>query len=110
MFGDEAKEMEQVSVTEGQNVTLPTGVSVCEIRDQIIWYSGSETEGRIIAQIIAGEAPNDDRFRDRLHMNETSGDLNIPNVTLEDTELYSVQIIINGRESWKNRTLTVYSE
>ncbi|XP_065100448.1 T-lymphocyte surface antigen Ly-9-like [Paramisgurnus dabryanus] len=96
VFGDEVK---SVSVMEGDSVTLHTDTKL-QRDDLILWRFGPQ--GSLIARI--NRAANmisiyddvlDGRFRDRLQVNDQTGDLTITNITTQHTGLY--QIIISSK-------------
>ncbi len=81
-------------MTEGEPVHLYAGLTERQTDDEIQWRFGDEET--LIAE-IKGETVKtydvpDGRFRDRLELNETTGDLTIKNSTAEDTGDYKVEI------------------
>ncbi len=103
VFGD------SVSVTEGDSVTLKTNLT--EIHDYIFWKYGAEKS--IIAQINKYSNSSsdglDERFRDRLKLNDQTGSLTITNITTEHAGCYEVQISGAKRTS-KTFNVSVYGE
>ncbi|XP_051977354.1 hepatocyte cell adhesion molecule-like [Xyrauchen texanus] len=104
--------VESVSVMEGDSVTLYTNVTVIHEDDDLMWNFG--TEKRFIARInkVAGivnisDGP-DGRFRDRLILNNKTGDLTITNTRITDTGLYQLQIS-GAKRSSKTFIVTVYA-
>ncbi|XP_073669677.1 uncharacterized protein [Paramisgurnus dabryanus] len=96
VFGDE---MKSVSVMEGESVTLHTDITDIQRDDQILWkfglqksliarINGANRDISINADVLNG------RFRDRLQVNNQTGDLIITNITTQHTGLY--QVIINS--------------
>ncbi|XP_051977357.1 uncharacterized protein LOC127639408 [Xyrauchen texanus] len=83
-----------VSVNVGDSLTLHTGY-IRKPEDKMRWYF----EDNRIAQIngtvmkICTDEHCDESFRDRLQMNNQTGDLNITNITTEHTGNYLLEII-----------------
>ncbi|XP_073717897.1 uncharacterized protein [Misgurnus anguillicaudatus] len=102
VFGDEVK---SVSVMEGDSLTLHTDIKL-QTDDLKLWRFGPQES--LIAQ-INGVAKNisiyddvlDGRFRDRLQVNNQTGDLTITYITTQHTGLY--QIIISGKQKTSYR-------
>nr|XP_055072998.1 CD48 antigen-like [Misgurnus anguillicaudatus] len=93
VFGDEVK-----SVMEGDSVTLHSNVTEIKSDGQILWSFGPQKS--LIAKINREAnivSINDDvldgRFRDRLQINDQTGDLTITNINTEDSGLYQINII-----------------
>ncbi|XP_065099502.1 SLAM family member 5-like [Paramisgurnus dabryanus] len=92
VFGDEVK---SVSVTEGDSVTLHTHITELLSAHLILW----KTQGSLIARINREANKSsiydedfDGRFRDRLQVNNQTGDLTITNITTQHTGLYEIII------------------
>ncbi len=92
-------------MTEGKSVRLSTDRPKIERGDVIQWRFRDE----IIAEIKGGTGETHDgadkRFRDRLQLNDQTGDLTIKNSTDEDTGRYKLKII--SRKGNKNKTYGV---
>ncbi|XP_073669735.1 uncharacterized protein [Paramisgurnus dabryanus] len=110
VFGDEVKSV-SVLVTEGDSVTLHTDIKL-QRDDLILWRFG--LQNTIIAR-INGEAKEisiydnvlDGRFRDRLQVNNQTGDLTITNITTQHSGVYNVTI--SGKQIISYRVnVTVY--
>ncbi|XP_056614114.1 uncharacterized protein LOC130429522 [Triplophysa dalaica] len=105
VFGDEVK---SVSVMEGQNVTLHTDTQL-QTDDVILWnYRPKNTVVAIInwkAKSI--KLSDDERFRDRLEVNNQTGDLTISDVKTTESGLYTLMINRNNEISNKIFNLTV---
>ncbi|KAK9967285.1 hypothetical protein ABG768_001692 [Culter alburnus] len=92
-------ETEMISVTEGDSVTLNTDVTEILRDDQILWafrLKNSETRiAEIYKRIISvyDYKENNERFRDRLQIDEQTGSLTITNINKLHSGLYKVQII-----------------
>nr|XP_055073738.1 uncharacterized protein LOC129453502 [Misgurnus anguillicaudatus] len=97
---------------EGDSLTLHTDIKL-QTDDMILWRF--ETNGTLIAKINKDtntvsiyDDVLDGRFRDRLQVNNQTGDLIITNITTQHTGLY--QITINGKQKISYRfNVTVYS-
>ncbi|XDV24171.1 hypothetical protein PO909_028420, partial [Leuciscus waleckii] len=86
---------ESVSVTEGDSVTLHTGLPEIQRHDVLQWRFGAK--GALIAQINRGANKSsvydnvpDGRFRDRLKLDNQTGDLTITNTRTEHAGVYEV--------------------
>ncbi|XP_065099522.1 SLAM family member 5-like [Paramisgurnus dabryanus] len=95
--GDEVK---SVSVMEGDSVTLHADTEILSAH-LILWRF--ETNGTLIAKINKDTNKTsiyadvlDGRFRDRLQVNNQTGDLIITNITTQHTGLY--QLTISGKQ------------
>ncbi|XP_073721362.1 uncharacterized protein [Misgurnus anguillicaudatus] len=109
VFGDKVK---SVSVMEGDRVYLTLNTDVKLQRDDlIVWSFGPE--GIRIAEVNK-EANKisihvfDGRFRDRLQLNDRTGDLIITNITTNHTGLYQMDIRGNIVTSYRFN-VTVYA-
>uniref|UniRef100_A0A9J7ZGY6 Ig-like domain-containing protein n=1 Tax=Cyprinus carpio carpio TaxID=630221 RepID=A0A9J7ZGY6_CYPCA len=106
-----ADEVKSLSVMEGDSVTLQTGLTDIQ-RDAVIrWRFGQQKS--LVAEINrkAGifktfDGP-DERFRDRLHLNNQTGSLNITNITITDSGLYEVEISSTSSKHTIHKTFTV---
>ncbi len=107
MFG------ESVSVMEGDSVTLNTGVTEISEGDDVLWTYGAENS--LIAkikkkkQILSVYNDTDERFRDRLKLDDKTGSLTITNTRTEHTGLYKVEITGANLIS-KTFSVSVYGE
>ncbi|XP_056615956.1 uncharacterized protein LOC130430807 [Triplophysa dalaica] len=87
---------ESLLVTEGESVTLKTGLNELQTHHGILWKF--DEENKILAKInretnetsIPGNA--DGRFRDRLKLNDKTGDLTITNIKICDSGDYKRKI------------------
>ncbi len=79
---------------EGESVHLSTDLPKIERDDVIEWRCGDENS--LIAEIKAGTGKThdgaDERFRDRLQLNDQTGDLTIKNSTDKDEGYYNLNI------------------
>ncbi|XP_058617389.1 uncharacterized protein LOC131530900 [Onychostoma macrolepis] len=88
-----------VSVLEGDSVTLHTGVKTNQ-QEKIKWYFNdiriaqiSVDRSKICTDVQCKDG--DERFRDRLKLDKRTGSLTITNTRTTDTGLYKLQIINN---------------
>ncbi|XP_058616946.1 uncharacterized protein LOC131530601 isoform X2 [Onychostoma macrolepis] len=95
-------------VTAGDSVHLYTGLTGKHTADKIQWRFGDEET--LIAEIKGGTVETydvpDERFRDRLELNETTGDLIIKNSTAEHAGYYKLKI--RSSEGDTSRTFIVF--
>ncbi len=103
-------EMKTVSVMEGDPVTLH--VPQLQGNELIVWRFGDE--GKLIAkhdiETKSSSLYYDERFRDRLQLNDQTGSLIITNTRTTDSGLYTVKISSNKQTSYKRFTVTVSGE
>ncbi|XP_073721382.1 uncharacterized protein [Misgurnus anguillicaudatus] len=113
VYGVFGVEVKSVSVMEGDSVTLHTDTEI-QRDDLILWRFGPENS--LIAK-INGVAKDisinsdvlDGGFRDRLQVNNQTGDLTITDTTSQHTGLY--HMIIGGRQKISYiYNVTVYGE
>uniref|UniRef100_A0A9J7YAH5 Immunoglobulin domain-containing protein n=1 Tax=Cyprinus carpio carpio TaxID=630221 RepID=A0A9J7YAH5_CYPCA len=85
-------EMKSETVKEGESVTLRTGFTEVQIYDFMTWMFGDT----IIAEINKGAQlyDDDERFRDRLQLDNQTGSLTITNCTISNSGLYELNINI----------------
>ncbi|XP_026121370.1 uncharacterized protein LOC113101121 [Carassius auratus] len=101
-------ELKSVSVTEGDPVTLD--VPQIQGDELIVWRFGDE--GKLIAKAdieaksLSLYDETDERFRDRLKLDQT-GSLTITNTRITDTGEYKVKISSNKQTSYKRFIVTV---
>ncbi|XP_042604900.1 SLAM family member 9-like, partial [Cyprinus carpio] len=101
-----------VSVMEGDSVTLHTDVTEIHEDDDILWMFGSNKS--LIAEISrdAGifftyNGP-DERFRDRLKLDNQTGSLTITNITTKHAGVYDVKIS-GAKLTSKTFNISVYT-
>ncbi|XP_057182214.1 uncharacterized protein LOC130549073 isoform X1 [Triplophysa rosa] len=106
VFGVEVK---SVSVMEGHSVTLHTDV-VKQRDDKIMWYYGPENTfvARINGKANSTMLSDEEMFRDRMKMNNQTGDLTITHITSQHSGLYTLKISSNMKPTYKTFNLTVY--
>ncbi len=112
MFAD-TDAMESVSVTEGESVSLNSGLTEIQKRDLITWTFGYPvTQIAVINReggIVSTSDGPDGRFRDRLKLDHQTGSLTITNTRTTDSGNYTV--IIKGAKTATYRfNVTVYGE
>ncbi|XP_057184313.1 uncharacterized protein LOC130550829 isoform X3 [Triplophysa rosa] len=98
VFGD-ADEVKSVSVMEGDSVTLHTELTELQRDDVIEWVIGNKQDvifkfDRETNKVFSNGT--DGRFRDRLQVDDQTGDLTIVNVRSEHTGLYKLEIHSRG--------------
>ncbi|XP_026104127.1 SLAM family member 9-like [Carassius auratus] len=107
--GDYSDEM-VISVMEGDSVTLNTDVTEIQRDDLILWtFILPNSENRIaeIYKQIVSVYDNNERFRDRLKIDEQTGSLTVTNINKLHSGLYKLQIM-NGDVKHKSFNLAVY--
>ncbi|XP_073700475.1 natural killer cell receptor 2B4-like [Garra rufa] len=109
VFGD-ADIMKSVSVTEGDSVTLNTGVTEVQRDDQILWMFGpKETRIAELYKQSIDMFSSNETFGDRLQLDSFTGSLTIRNIRTTDSGLYKRQIRSNRGNSDKTFNVTVYA-
>ncbi len=97
-------------MTAGESVHLFTDRPEIERGDEIQWRCGDE----IIAEIKEGTGKThdgaDERFRDRLQLDNQTGDLTIKNSTTEDKGDYKLKISSSKGNTNKNYMVTIRCE
>nr|XP_055072926.1 uncharacterized protein LOC129452880 isoform X4 [Misgurnus anguillicaudatus]XP_055072927.1 uncharacterized protein LOC129452880 isoform X4 [Misgurnus anguillicaudatus]XP_055072928.1 uncharacterized protein LOC129452880 isoform X4 [Misgurnus anguillicaudatus]XP_055072929.1 uncharacterized protein LOC129452880 isoform X4 [Misgurnus anguillicaudatus] len=89
VFGD------TVSVMEGDSVTLHTGLNAIQLDVVIEWMFGNDQVLIAVINIAANTISLDGadvRFRDRLKLNNQTGDLTITDIRYEHTGVYKLEI------------------
>ncbi|XP_073700592.1 natural killer cell receptor 2B4-like [Garra rufa] len=109
VFGD-ADIMKSVSVTEGDSVSLNTGVTEVGRDDQILWMFGpKETRIAELYKHSIDMFSSNEIFGDRLTMDSFTGSLTIRNIRTTDSGLYKRQIRSNRGNSDKTLSVIVYA-
>ncbi|XP_072526146.1 uncharacterized protein [Salminus brasiliensis] len=103
--GEEAVRLHEL---EGNTLTIHTGLTGVQSDAQILWFYRSEkADIKIVnSQVFRGRINTDynrDRFRDRLHLDRSSGSLTIRNISREDSGVYTLQIIKGKTSDWSFR-------
>ncbi len=113
MFAD-TDAVKSVSVTEGDSVSLNSGLTVIQTRDIITWTFGySETRIAIINReegIVSTYDVPDGRFRDRLKLDHQTGSLTITDTRTTDSGNYTVHIKTDTEQSRCRFSVSVYGE
>ncbi|XP_056109089.1 uncharacterized protein LOC130086893 [Rhinichthys klamathensis goyatoka] len=102
VFGD----AEKVSVIEGDSVTLHTAVTEIQRDDEIEW----RLNGYRIAKISDDSVRTEGAFRDRLQLDNQTGDIKITNIKTTDSGECKLQIINNSGSSEKIFSVSVLSD
>lgn len=109
-----AHAVDSLRFSEGENVSLDTGVSELQKDDQVLWRFGSEDT--IIAKRdgdtnrLSFIDVDDGRFRDRLAMDDQTGSLRITNTKSTDSGVYHLQISSRNNVWYKKFRVTVWCE
>ncbi len=94
-------EEKKETVTEGESITLHTGLTETQGDVTINW--GYETDDNLIAEIKRGtrrtQEGADGRFRSKLRLDKKTGDLTISNVRTIHSGLYKLKIISRDRKN-----------
>ncbi|XP_026054812.1 uncharacterized protein LOC113040773 [Carassius auratus] len=99
--------------TVGDSATLQTGVTALNKDDRILWKFSDEDIfiaeiNRATNQTKLYEGP-DGRFRDRLQLNQRTGDLTIRNISRAHSDVYTLQIT-SGKKSTCKRFMVIAHE
>ncbi|XP_051977342.1 uncharacterized protein LOC127639396 isoform X2 [Xyrauchen texanus] len=113
VFGDD--EMKTVSVMEGDSLTLHTAVTGLQNDKSnfIKWYFNDIRVAQVYGDLsvfctdVKCPGGYNERFRDRLKMNNQTGSLTIMNISITDSGDYLLRIIINNINDRKTFTVTV---
>ncbi|XP_067271500.1 uncharacterized protein [Pseudorasbora parva] len=95
--------VESVSVMVGDSFTLHADVTQIQFDDVIEWRFGKDLIGRIDENLAF--VNDNEKFRDRVHLDYQTGDLKIRNVRITDFGLYKLEI--NGDRGISTRTFNV---
>ncbi|XP_052445411.1 uncharacterized protein LOC127987196 [Carassius gibelio] len=113
VHGVSGVDQEEVSVMEGDMVTLHTGVKTNQ-QEKIKWYFNdiriaqiSIDQGKMCTDVQCKEG--DERFRGRLKLDKQTGSLTITNIRTSDAGLYKLQIINSRSSIMKRLSFTVAS-
>ncbi|XP_056109190.1 uncharacterized protein LOC130087014 [Rhinichthys klamathensis goyatoka] len=103
---------DEVSVMEGDSVTLNTGVQTNQ-QDRIRWYYNdiciakiNRDQSNICTDVQCNEGT--ERFRDRLKLDHQTGSLTIMNTRNTDSGVYQLQISSGSSDSEKTFSVILY--
>ncbi|XP_016116392.1 uncharacterized protein [Sinocyclocheilus grahami] len=94
--GKESSNGELVSVTEGDSVTLKSGVTDIQKDDEIEWRFNGTRIAKISSDSSEIWVKPDGSFKDRLLLDNQTGDLKISNIRTTDSGQYKVKISSPG--------------
>ncbi len=107
----ERDEMKRKSVKEGESVTLDPGV-MKNPNDLMMWHFNdlciaeiSEEPRKMCTDIQCKDG--NERFRDRLKLDQQTGSLTIMNTRTTDSEVYELKIIISSFSIIRSFSVTV---
>uniref|UniRef100_A0A8C1S4Y7 Immunoglobulin domain-containing protein n=1 Tax=Cyprinus carpio TaxID=7962 RepID=A0A8C1S4Y7_CYPCA len=102
-------EMKTQEVSEGDSVTLHTGITEPQKYDQILWSFGPRDTVIAKRERNANQtADADGRFGDRLQMDDQTGSLSITNTKSTDSGVYHLHISSRNKVSYKKFRVTVW--
>ncbi|XP_056614088.1 uncharacterized protein LOC130429510 [Triplophysa dalaica] len=104
-------DVKSVSVREGHSVILYTHV-LKKGHDLMVWTYGPENTlvATIDVQANSTMYSDDERFRDRVKMNNQTGDLIITHITSQHSGLYTLNISSNNKVSYKRFSVIIYGD
>lgn len=104
--------MKTKEVTAGDSVTLHTGITELQRYDKILWSFGPRGSdiARINVQTKETSFGDDERFRERLHLNSETGDLTIRDVKITHSGDYHLKLFINKMSKSKRFRVILYGE
>lgn len=107
--------MKTKEVTEGDSVTLHTGITELQRYDKILWSFGPRgSNSLLIAQILERTSKisfgDDERFRDRLQLNSETGDLTIRDVKFTHSGDYHLKLFSTKMIKSKRFRVILYGE
>jgi len=97
VFVGAAGKAETVSITEGDSVSLHTGVTEILSSDVMVW----RLNGIRIARISGGSISTEGPSKDRLQPNKQTGDLTITDISTTDSGEYILKITSTAGSSEK---------
>ncbi|XP_043078921.1 uncharacterized protein LOC122327545 isoform X2 [Puntigrus tetrazona] len=101
--------VDEVSVKEGDSVTLPTDVTADQ-HETIKWFVNDTRIAEISTDVRCTDVQcnkGTERFRDRLELDPQTGSLTITNTRTTDSGLYFLEFISVGRHREKTFNVTV---
>jgi len=105
VFGS-TDEVQSVPVMEGDCVTLNSELTDTQIVENIVWRFNNS---RIATGIKNIQYDNDERFKDRLKLDQT-GSLTISDIRTTDCGLYKLRTFISNEEFIRKFNVTVNGE
>ncbi|XP_073717883.1 uncharacterized protein [Misgurnus anguillicaudatus] len=93
-------EREELPVQDGGSYDLKTDLNDIK-RDLIEWRFGETLIAKIVNNIFSTYDGDDDLFRDKLKLNDQTGDLNIKDIREEHTGVYTLKIFRDGKTLYK---------
>ncbi|ROL48899.1 CD48 antigen [Anabarilius grahami] len=102
----------EISVKEGDSVTLNSDLTEMKDDDEIQWIFGNTLIAVInkrVDRITLFDYVLDGRFRDRLKLNKQTGSLTITDITTEHDGDYELKMWISNRYSLKEFRVSVYA-
>lgn len=102
--------VESVSVIVGDSVTLHTDVTQIQRDDALQWRFGDDLIARITSESgkITVLVTANEKFKDRLQLNDQTGDLKIRNIKTTDSGLYKFET--TGTRRLSSKTFDVSGE
>ncbi|XP_073793446.1 CD48 antigen-like isoform X2 [Danio rerio] len=91
---------------EGDSFTLRTGLTELQRDDEVEWRFGTSRISTITARSITND---DEMFKDRLQLEEQTGDITVTNVSHEHSGVYHLSSIVRNKKSNKQFTVTVFA-
>ncbi len=102
--------MKRVFVTEGESVHLFTDLPEIKRDDEIQWMFGDEIIAEVKEETGKTHDGADGRFRDRLELDNQTGDLTIKNSTAEDAGRYKLKISNSKGNTNRAYSVTIRGE
>ncbi|XP_052446705.1 uncharacterized protein LOC127988143 isoform X2 [Carassius gibelio] len=98
-------EIKSETVKEGESVTLRTGFTEVQIYDSMTWMFGDT----VLAVINKGAQlyDDDERFRDKLQLDNQTGSLTITKCTISNSGLYELKILSNRQNVHQRFNVTL---
>ncbi len=108
VFGVETDPVEIRELMEGDAVTLDTKcITKLQKDDEIEWKFGSDVIATIKANNPLLYDTDDARFKDKLHINDQTGDLTIRNTRTTHSGFYEVKITNITHTTYRRFSVTV---
>ncbi|KAK7136745.1 hypothetical protein R3I93_016949 [Phoxinus phoxinus] len=93
VFGAEADPPKTIESAEGDSVKLETCVTKIQEGDEVEWKFGPHVIATIKANNVLLYDTDDALFKDKLHLDDQTGDLTIRNTRTKHSGLYEVKIV-----------------